>query len=84
MVVAAAVMYTGLPTAAFAAVEPPSIESSLESAVSDSPAELTPGEGGTAGPTPGDESGETAAPESPAEEGVEAPTSPAPETTVGC
>lgn len=82
MVVAAAVMYTGLPTAAFAAVEPPSIESSLESAVSDSPAELTPGEGGTAGPTPGDESGETAAPESPAEEGVEAPTSPAPEAPV--
>ncbi|MBP6684880.1 MAG: VWA domain-containing protein, partial [Leucobacter sp.] len=82
MLVAAAVMYTGLPTAAFAAVDPPSIESSLESAVSDSPADLTPGEGGTAIPAPGDESGETAAPESPDEEGAEAPATPAPEAPV--
>lgn len=82
MLVATAVVYTGLPTAAFAAVEAPPTESSLQNAVTDDPAELTPGEGGAETPTPGDDGGETVTPETPAEGGAETPTTPEPEAPV--
>ncbi|WP_461638039.1 VWA domain-containing protein [Leucobacter sp. BZR 635] len=88
---AAAVVYTGLPTAAFAAVEPDPTESALQQAVTDAPAELTPGEEPAETPAPEQEPGgentgapapgvpEEGEPEAPAEPEVEAPVEEAPQ-----